>query len=337
MPSAGDPPSLSICIVAYNRREALTETLEILRERLDYPPERLEVIVVDNGSGDGTAEMVRERFPWARLLARTENIGAPAWNGAFATAGGDWCLILDDDCWLDGDSLLRATSEAARLDADLVSFRVRSSVAPDFFFTDAYRTGLFAFWGCSALISRRALQRLTGYDENLFLWANELELTIRLLNEGFAHLYLPEVVAVHMKEPPGATGAGALRRYVTTKEHHAYIAGKLLRPLDAAAVMLNLATALLLDARAFDRRTLRALPGLLREFRRGTTVRRPVRRPVSRTYRRCCLDFVSPLRFLRGRERLGIGRDARAGMDPQQRFRARRARFYPADQGLLRL
>jgi GT2 family glycosyltransferase len=334
----GQLPMISICIVAYNRREALGESLRVLRERLKYRVDLLEIIVVDNGSTDGTAQMVRERFPEVRLLARNENIGAPAWNEAFAVAEGEWCLILDDDCWVEGDSLLRATREAARVGADLVSFRVRSSTVPDFYFSDHYKTGLFAFWGCSALISRRALERLTGYDENLFLWGNELELTIRLLGEGFAHLYLADVTSVHMKGPPQPHRELALRNYGRHKRRHAYIAGKLLRPVDAALVLINLITMLLLDALTFEPKSIEIIPGLLRDFRRGMAVRRPVRAEVSRTYRRFCLDFVSPLRFLRGPfERLGLRPDSGTGDDRRERFRSGLPQFYPSDTGLLHL
>ena len=54
----------------------------------------------------------------------------------FAAGTGDWTLILDDDCHLEGDALARAVTAAEANRADLVSFRVRSGIERDYFFDD---------------------------------------------------------------------------------------------------------------------------------------------------------------------------------------------------------
>src|SRR3954447_10197137 len=68
----GVPRMTCAIVVTFNRRELLAECLQALLEQTLAPDE---IIVVDNASSDGTAEMVRERFPQARLEAPTENIG----------------------------------------------------------------------------------------------------------------------------------------------------------------------------------------------------------------------------------------------------------------------
>jgi GT2 family glycosyltransferase len=75
-------PRVTVAILAYNRRDALAVNLQKVSE-IDYPRDRLEVIVVDNASEDGTAEMVRERFPEVELIVTERNVGIAGWNRAF--------------------------------------------------------------------------------------------------------------------------------------------------------------------------------------------------------------------------------------------------------------
>src|SRR3954470_20535163 len=114
-------------------------------ERSNYPPERLDVIVVDNASEDGSAAMVEAEFPQVRVIRRSENVGVSGWNDGVAGARGGFVLALDGDCYLPADGLSRAVEAAQRNEADLVSFSVVSSFDPDYLFQTAYRTGLFTF------------------------------------------------------------------------------------------------------------------------------------------------------------------------------------------------
>ncbi|HWP31645.1 MAG TPA: glycosyltransferase family 2 protein [Fimbriimonadales bacterium] len=84
-------PKTSIVIVAYNNREDLERCLESL-------PERKEIIVVDNASNDGTAEMVREYYPYVTLITNEENLGyGTACNQGLDIASGEYALILNAD------------------------------------------------------------------------------------------------------------------------------------------------------------------------------------------------------------------------------------------------
>jgi GT2 family glycosyltransferase len=338
-PEPGSLPRVTLAILAYNRRTAVRETLHRMLENLDYPADRLEAIVVDNASTDGTVEMLADEFPAVRVIRMERNIGASAWNHALAAGTGDYRLILDDDCHLEGDALARAVTAAQANGADLVSFSVRSGIDREYFFNDEYATGLLSYWGCAALLSRRAVERLGGYDTNIFIWGNEVELTMRLLDEGLSHLVLPSVVAVHMKlgRPPRAYQEWGYRMH---NRNIAYVTARFLRPQDLIPVLAYRLLRLAIDMFALDRRAITALPIVAEGIVRGLRARRPVRPEVSALYREAFPDFTSPFATLRGpRERLLASHDPeRAERDRlarQERFFGRRRRYFPTEASVL--
>src|SRR3954468_22893153 len=120
-------PTITIVFLVFNRRTELEESLRQMLTISDYPRDRVDVIVVDNASEDGSGDMVREHFPAVRVIRRDENIGVSAWNDGFAVAEGDLVLALDDDCYLPPDGLRRAVRAMQEHEADLVSFSVTSA------------------------------------------------------------------------------------------------------------------------------------------------------------------------------------------------------------------
>ena len=97
MPAVGAPPAVSVVLVNLNGAEHLPDCLDSLRAQ-DYPAERLEVIVVDNGSTDGSLDMLAERYPWARVLPMGHNTGfAPAVNEGVRAATGECIALLNND------------------------------------------------------------------------------------------------------------------------------------------------------------------------------------------------------------------------------------------------
>ena len=89
-------PRVAVVVITHQRRDELLLALD----RLLALPERPHVVVVDNGSTDGTADVVRARFPAVELIASPENLGAvgrnvgvarlatPTWRSATTTPGG---------------------------------------------------------------------------------------------------------------------------------------------------------------------------------------------------------------------------------------------------------
>lgn len=92
-----EKPRFSVVIAAYNQRERLLDAIEsVIRQTL--PPH--EVIVVDDGGSDGTAEAVRRRYPTVRLIVQENRGKGIARNHGAFVATGDWLCFLDhDDLW----------------------------------------------------------------------------------------------------------------------------------------------------------------------------------------------------------------------------------------------
>jgi len=335
----GPPPLVSAVILAYNRREALSESIRRMTTESGYPSDRLEVIVVDNASTDGTAAMIRETFPSVRLIESATNLGAPGWNAGFAAARGDYILILDDDAYLEPGVLEVAVRAARQESAGLVSFTVVSSHDTTYRFNDEYNTGLLSYWGCAALVSRAALDELGGYDPNIFIWGNELEFTMRLVDRGYKHLYLPDATAVHMKEPDTSF---SVPKTIHNYRHWSYIAGKLMTPADAVMALASLVACVVLDTFGNDRRMIVGLPQVITGFAAGLKNRDATRPIVSRTYRQNVRSFAWPWHFVRSpRERW---RSYRHGEDPEEQRQRRqlpyftsRSAFYPVGRASLEL
>ena len=87
---------LSIIIITYNGLGFLTRCLASLHDFIDDPS--CEVIIIDNGSTDGTLDFLHENYPQLQLIANSENRGvAPARNQGIAVAKGEKLLLLDND------------------------------------------------------------------------------------------------------------------------------------------------------------------------------------------------------------------------------------------------
>ncbi|MBF6175320.1 glycosyltransferase family 2 protein [Nocardia blacklockiae] len=99
------PPRVSTVIITHNRRDELERTLRHMTRLDDSGP----IIVADNGSADGTAALVREKFPQVTLLPFTENLGAIARNRAVERVTTPYVAFCDDDTrWQPGAMTLGA-------------------------------------------------------------------------------------------------------------------------------------------------------------------------------------------------------------------------------------
>ncbi|MFZ4648011.1 MAG: glycosyltransferase family 2 protein [Patescibacteria group bacterium] len=111
---------LSIIIVSYKVKEKLRANLLALFSSVNA--QNFEVFVVDNNSGDGTVEMVKEYFPQVNLISNSENLGfAKANNQAIKLAKGDYILLLNPDMQVFPDTISRSLLNAQEKSKAIVS------------------------------------------------------------------------------------------------------------------------------------------------------------------------------------------------------------------------
>ena len=199
-------PLISYVVVTMDRKDELAGCLASLAQQ-DYP--RIETIVVDNGSTDGTASWVAREHPEVRLVALEENTGpGGARNRGIEEAQGDICILIDDDARLaDAQAAQRAVDyfEADRELAAL-AFKIKNA------FTGAEdRKGIprrdkrtieedYAcsyFCGGGFAIRREVFLRLGGFWARLMYGGEELDFSYRLLDAGYRILHSTSVEVLH--------------------------------------------------------------------------------------------------------------------------------------------
>jgi GT2 family glycosyltransferase len=212
---------LSVVVLTYNRRERVLQTLERLREL----PERCPVVVVDNGSSDGTVTAVRRHFPGLRVVALTDNRGAAARNAAVREVRTTYVAFCDDDTWWAPGSLARAVQ---LLDAypHVALLSARVLVGPDnrddpaCVCMQASRLrppglpgpALLGFLAGACVVRRQAFLQAGGYEARLFLGGEENLLALDLAARGWWLVYAHAVTAHHHPAPRSDTDRDRRRR-----------------------------------------------------------------------------------------------------------------------------
>lgn len=189
-------PLISIVISTYNRRDVLLQTLSRLHSA--WPEtEELEILVVDNASGDGTARAVEEHFPEVRLFANERNLGACAKNIALAEARGQYVVFLDDDSYPASDALQRMLwhfQDNPELGAAIFTITLPDGSRE----CSAYPN---VFIGCGTGFRRAALEQVGGLPDDFFMQAEEYDLSLRLLDAGWDIRSFPDLHVTHLKTP----------------------------------------------------------------------------------------------------------------------------------------
>ncbi len=220
---------ISVIVVSHNGRRHLQRCLQELARREDSHGE---VIVVDNASTDGSAELVRDEYPGMRLEALAENVGFGAANNrGAALARGEHLLLLNSDAWL-------ADGTAALLHSALDADPRLALAAPELRYPDgrpqfawAPETGVLgeaiqklrnrfearpwahrpppamlrpllgpAWFSAACLLLRKsAFSGVGGFDERMFLYFEDVDLCRRLRHAGWRLRPVAGAVAYHVK------------------------------------------------------------------------------------------------------------------------------------------
>ena len=224
-------PEVAVAIVSWNTRDLLRRCLESFATEVDSG--RCEVWVVDNASGDGSAEMVRSEFPWVRLEASQENLGfGPAINLVARRTNTPWIGVANADIALEPGALDALLAAAA-------SDPGAGAIAPRLILPDgSTQHSVYAFptigstlvvasgagrvvkplgeralllgmfdaerarrvpWAIAAflLVRREAWDAIGGFDEHQWMYAEDLDIGWRLSKAGWATRYEPHARVQH--------------------------------------------------------------------------------------------------------------------------------------------
>ncbi len=231
---------LSVVILSYNTKDITSICLGKLKASLDYCQKKLgnkiEVIVVDNNSEDGSAAMIKADFPWVKLLALKENTGfSKGSNIGMRESKSPFILLLNSDVYLEEESLYKAMAYfRVNLNCDVLGCKLKYASGkfqpsagnlpnlansifwilgisalpiigrltfpfhPNYqqFFSKAHQVGWVT--GAFFMLKRKVFEKTSGFDENLFMYLEEVEWCKRIRDYGFKVWYTPQFEVVHL-------------------------------------------------------------------------------------------------------------------------------------------
>jgi GT2 family glycosyltransferase len=224
---------LSIILVSYNTRDMLDNCLSsVLINKTNL---ELEVFVIDNASTDGSAQMVRKKYPGVNLIENSENLGfAKANNQAIHKAGGQYLLLLNTDTIILPGTLtimvdfLDVNLEVGAVGAKLVDQDLNSQTScrhfPTLFTVLSQFFGLssmfpkskifgwydMGYWdhgqtrkvdcvpGTSLLVRKKVVQEVGLLDENYFMYFEDTDWCYRITRAGWKVVFLPDAKVIHL-------------------------------------------------------------------------------------------------------------------------------------------
>ncbi len=214
------PGVVSVILVNYRGAD---DTITCLQEfaRVEWPADRLELVVIDNDSGDGSAEKIRAAVPHAKVIESGGNLGfAGGCNLGVAHASGEWVAFLNNDArpgpqWIaaaveameSDPSIGAVASKVLDWDGNLVDYvdgsltwygagYKREAEKPDSPEYDVPKDVLFGT-GAAMFVPTALYREIGGFDERFFMFYEDVDLGWRLNLLGYKVRYVPGSVAFH--------------------------------------------------------------------------------------------------------------------------------------------
>jgi len=247
--SAGET-TVSVVIVSWNTRAYLEQCLGSLTSDVCAYP--MEILVVDNGSTDGSVECVKERFPHVRLIQSGSNLGfAKANNLGLARCAGKYICLINSDVTVLKDCITRLVDFCeAHPEVGMVGPRVMGAdgklqrscrgfpsiwnMTCRAFGLDSAFPRVAAFsghflrhWsqedqrevdilsGCFWVVRRTALDQVGPLDESFFMYGEDMDWCRRFWARGWRLTFVPQAEAIHYG---GASSANAPVRFFIEKQ-----------------------------------------------------------------------------------------------------------------------
>ena len=242
---------ISIIIVNWNTKKLLASCISSIYSNISGL--RYEIIVVDNGSKDSSAEMVKSLYPQVRLIENKENLGfAVANNQAFKIMNGRYALLLNTDCILtrgavealfnfmehhpkagmccgqllnlDGSKQNSFSNFPCLLEyitnKSLLRFIYRSKF-PSKYVSYTNPVEVDSCIGACVMIRKEALEEVGYFDEDYFFFYEETDLAFRMKKKGWKIYFIPNAYIYHAQGK--SIGSGATSRLMFYKSMYRFL------------------------------------------------------------------------------------------------------------------
>ena len=199
------PIKLSIVFLNFNKRaetQLTSETLQGLCEHRDD----IEIIAVDNGSSDGTAEYLHAQPDLISLLL-PDNTGIAGYSAGFQCAKGEYLLVLDDDSSPSTlthiDDVLEKFAQNTHI--GIIAAHIMTPEGSSQWSWHLPKNTTFSpspfFIGCGFIIRRSLFKKMGWYPNNFFLYQNEIEVSFQARILGYDIYYDPDFIITHRGKP----------------------------------------------------------------------------------------------------------------------------------------
>jgi GT2 family glycosyltransferase len=201
---------LSIVFLNFNR---LNETRTTCKQLLNLFGHRndVEIIAVDNGSSDGTADYLQNQH-YIKALLLTDNGGIAGYNRGFEHAQGEYILVLDDDSCPQDEQGINQAVDYLQMHPQTAIIACRIDT-PDqqqqwsWHLPATDEQGISPFFvGCGFIIRRDVFASIDWYPGDFFLYQNEADVAFKVYQLGYDIFYLPQCRIIHRGYPSQRPG-----------------------------------------------------------------------------------------------------------------------------------
>lgn len=195
-----DLPSVDLIIVTYNSQDCISRCIESIQNS-QYPADKISLFIVDNNSSDNTINVIKsiQFIIRTTIIESKTNKGFGAANNlGFKNTSNRYILFLNPDTELNNDTLQRLVKTA--LESENRGFCAWEARQQPYEHPKLYDpVTLETEWvsGACFLVLREAFEKVNGFDENIFLYAEDVDLSWRLRGCGYRLKYAPAAVINH--------------------------------------------------------------------------------------------------------------------------------------------